>query len=176
MQQTLAHTTRTLTRTLWGDLCLDAKKVPRVVGMEKSVVSLLLSIVLQCCRPQLLSWAIQLLCRTVGLFFLKIVIVRIISLLPGGFYERRTTKPFLHAAHCRTRNCWPHYGHYGHLVAVFFDLLLYCLKTRQHYTFNTLDEFYIHTRVRVHTFSTCSVVSTQDSTTRTTPHTKLTYI
>ena len=37
------HPTRTLTptRTLWGDLCLDAKKVPRVVGMEKSVVSLL---------------------------------------------------------------------------------------------------------------------------------------
>ena len=33
------HQTRTL--TLWRDLCLDVKKVPRVVGMEKSVVSLL---------------------------------------------------------------------------------------------------------------------------------------
>ena len=33
------HPTQTLnlTRTLWGDLCLDAKKVPRVVGMEKPV-------------------------------------------------------------------------------------------------------------------------------------------
>ena len=37
------HPTRTLTltRTLWGDLCLDAGWVPRVVCMEKSVVSLL---------------------------------------------------------------------------------------------------------------------------------------
>ena len=70
------------------------------------------------------------------------------------FFLGVSTTLFVHAARCRTGNHWLHCGHYGHLLTCCISLPTCCLSTRQHYTYNTLHETYIHTyiHVRVHFF------------------------